>query len=227
MIEGLYMLSMALLGSIAYVAAPFSFDLVQYSSEVAFLIWDAPLLYFLPFLVLKIFDAAGQIPLKSIESPWLFPIEKVNPEAWKWRNLLQVNFKVKSSLLEEYDLFTWYARPWIEAPVEVELGKVFHLCIQERRKKSDLLTIQDMGDEYDGEAQFCWMFYIKPVWYKPKSWFASSRILNPFVSIEQNQLSADDVIVAKRIVGDGKSHLADLYDDIPEDDSEKTVFINR
>jgi hypothetical protein len=227
LIEGIYMGSMALLASIAYVAAPFTFDLVPYSSEVALSLWDAPIIYLLPFFVLKMLDGVGQIPLKAIESPWLFPIEKVSPETWKWRNLLQVNFKLKSSLLEEYDMFTWYARPWIEAPIETELGKVFHLCIQERRKKSDLLTIQDMGDEYDGQAQFCWMFYLGPAWYKPKSWFVNSRVLNPFVSIEQNQLSADDVIFAKRIVGDGKSHMAGLYDDMPEDDSEKTVFINR
>ncbi|MGB0424050.1 MAG: TssN family type VI secretion system protein [Flavobacteriales bacterium] len=225
-VEFMYVLNMAFLCAIAYLAAPYTFELVPYSEEVAPAFWDAPLVYIIPFLLIKILDFSGQFPLKRVEQPYVFPLEQVNHQDWQWRGMRQVNFALKASLVEEYDLFAWNSRPWIEAPVERKLGEVFHLCIQERRKKSNLSTIQDMGDEYQGTPEFCWLFYVKALWNKPNTWFRKTRCLNPSLTIEQNNISKNDIIVAVRIIGDGSAS-ANLYEGMIEEDSDKTVLINR
>lgn len=226
-LEMVYMLSCAFTSSIAFLAAPFSLELVPYAENIAINLWDAPLVYMLPFFVWKTIDISGQRPLKEIERPWLFPIEQVNPKDWQWRNLKQVNFELHSSLETEYDLFSWYSKPWIEAPQEMGLGIAFRLCIQLRRENNDYSSIQDMGDEYDGDAQFCWLFYRKQQLTQPKTWFTGKRYFNPFLSITENNIGKSDVIVATRIVGDGSHSTADFYDNPISDDTEKTVFIQR
>lgn len=226
-VETMYMLSCAFTASIVFLAAPFSFQLVPYSEDLSLYLWDAPLVFMLPFFVWKAIDLAGQYPLKEVVRPWLFPIEPVNPKDWQWRNLKQINFELHSSLESEYDLFSWHAKPWIETPQEMGLGLAFRLCIQLRRENGNYSSIQDMGDEYDGDAQFCWLFYRKRQIIQPYTWFATKRYLNPFLSIEENDLKKSDVVVAQRIMGDGSSHAANLYDNHVSDEEEKTVFIQR
>ena len=225
--ETLYMLSCAFTAAIAFLAAPFSFELVPYAENLAVNLWDAPLVYLLPFFVWKAIDAAGQCPLKIIERPWLFPIEPVNPKDWQWRNLRQVNFELHSSLETEYDLFSWHSKPWIEAPQEMGLGLAFRLCIQLRRQNSSYGSIQDMGDEYDGDAQFCWLFYRKKQLLQPRTWFVGKRYLDPFLSIAENGIERSDVIVATRIIGDGSHSTVDYGGDLSSNITEKTVLIQR
>lgn len=226
-LEMVYMLSCAFTSAIVFLAAPYTMELVPYADNLAITLWDAPLVYMLPFLVWKTIDLAGQRPLKQIERPWIFPIEQVNPKDWQWRNLKQVNFELQNSLESEYDLFSWHAKPWIEAPREMGLGLAFRLCIQLRRENKNYSSIQDMGDEYDGDAQFCWLFYRKRRLTQPSTWFTGKRYLNPFLSIAENKLGKGDVIVATRIAGDG-SHIAQDYFANPNSDqAEKTVYIQR
>ena len=175
----------------------------------------------------KLGDLSSQIPFKMVENPWLFPLEKINPQDLPWRNLMQVNFQVKQSLLDEYNLFSWAVGTWVEAPREVTLGQVFHLCIQERRPRKDLKTIQDMGDEYDGQPQFCWIFWIKLKWYDPSTWFRKPRYLNPDLSIEHNKIRSSDVVIARRIPGSGKKQSSIDYKGMIGDDPEKTIIIQR
>lgn len=216
-----------LLSAIAFVSAPQVLQLIPYRVDVSITLWEAPLIFLLPFLILKLSDLSGQVPFRMVENPWVFPLEPISAEHWPWRDLMQVNFQVRKSLLEEYHLFSWSARPWIEAPKEVNLGSIFQLVIQERRDRRELSTIQDMGDEYDGTAQFCWLFSIKKVWYRPSTWFRNPRFLNPDLSINQNKIRKGDIIVAKRIPGDGNKITGYNYGNVGEEDSDKTVIIKR
>ena len=216
-----------LLVAIAFVTAPQVTEIVPYRVNVSQSLWDAPILFLLPFLFLKMADFSGQVPFKIVEKPWVFPLEKINAELWPWRDLLQVNFQVNKSLVEEYDLFAWPARPWIEAPKEISLGHIFQLCIQERRKRKDLSTIQDLGDEYGGTPEFCWIFYSKRCWYKPTTWFRNPRYLNPDLSINQNKINKGEIIIAKRIPGDGTALATSSMEGIYQEDPYKTVIIRR
>lgn len=161
--------------------------------------WDAPLAVVLPFLILKLSDFAGQVSFRVVENQWLFPIEPANTDNWPRQDLMQVNFQVASSLLDEYHIFRLPVYTWIEAPKKAPLGDVFRLLIQDRRIRQDLTTIQDLGDEYRGEPAFWWLFSIKKVWWNPATWFRRLRYLDPAASIEKNKVRKSDFIRARRI----------------------------
>ncbi len=225
--EALFVLISGCLVSITFVTVPQLFEIIEYRIDVSRDLWESPLIFWLPFLFLKLTDFSGQIPFKTIENPWVYPTEPIHAADFPWRELMQVNFHLKKSLVDEYNVFSWSARPWIEAPKEIPLGKIFQLCIQERRKRDDLSTIQDLGDEYDGAREFCWLFSIKRVWYNPLTWFRTKRYLNPDLNIHQNKVKKSDIISAKRIPGDGTKLSINQYDGQYGDDEGKTVLINR
>ena len=227
LIEFIFVTIGGLLCGIAFVSAPQVFYLIPFSVDVSITLWDIPLIFLLPFLILKLADFSAQVPFRTVENPWIFPLEPVNVEKWPWRDLMQINFQVKKSLLDEYHIFSWPANPWIEGPKEVNLGEIFRLVIQERRQRRELSTIQDMGDEYDGAPRFCWLFKIKKIWYKPSTWFRNPRFLNPDLSINQNKIQKGDVIIAKRIPGDGTKPQGINYQGMTGEDPDKTVIILR
>ena len=224
--EFLFALLGGLLVSIAYSVAPQSWEIVDYSEDVSRSLWDAPIVFLLPFLIFKLSDFSSQIPFRVVENPWVFPLEDINPSDWPWRDLMQINFELKRSLLDEYNLFSWSARPWIEGPKEVSVGQIFRLAMQERRKRIDLSSIQDLGDEYDGAPRFVWIFSFKWIWYNPMTWYRNPRYINPDLSINQNKIQKGDVIIAKRIPGDGTKLGGFDYQGMLEgEDSEKTIIV--
>lgn len=227
LVESLFVSISALLAATIFTKAPQIWGILPYSKDVSATIADAPLWFWLPFLVYKLRDFSGQVPFKLVENPWVFPLEPVNADQWPWRNLMQVNFEIRRSLIDEYDLAATPARPWIEAPKEVSIGMIFRLAMQERRKKESLTSIQDMGDEYDGTPRFCWIFSIKKVWYNPLTWFRESHFINPDLSVVQNKLQKGDIILVRRIPGDGTKTAGLNYSEDFGFDADKTVIIKR
>ena len=227
LVEFLFVLSGGLICGLAFVTSPQAFEVVPYSVDLSSDYWDIPLVYLLPFLIFKMSDYSSQIPYRLVENPWVFPLEAENPETWPWRDLMQVNFEIKRSLLDEYNIFSWSARPWIESPKEVSLGKIFRLAMQERRQRKDLSSIQDMGDEYDGTPRFCWIFSFKRIWYNPATWFRQPRFVNPDLSLKQNKIRKGDIIVARRIPGDGTKPSGINYENMLHEDDDKTVIVKR
>jgi len=226
--EFLFVLLGGLLFSIAFVAAPQTFGMIDYSIDVSRTIWDGPIIFLLPFLAFKMSDYVSQVPFKLVENPWIFPIEPVNTTGWSMRELMQVNFQIKRSLLDEYNLFSWWAKPWIEVPKEAKVGEIFRLAMQERRKQKELISIQDMGDEYDGAPRFVWIFSFKSFWYNPATWFRNPRYINPSLSVKQNKIEKGDVIIARRIPGDGTKPISyDPGDMMDGQDLDKTIILKR
>lgn len=224
--EFLFMGSGACLTAVIYMSAPQLIQLVPLNEDLSIASWDLPLLFFSPIVCLKMFDLAGQVPFQTVENPFIFTIEEEDIRNWPRRDLMQVNFRLKNSLEQENDLFSWESKPWIEAPKEVALGRVFRLMIQQRRQRQDLETIQDMGDEYDGTPSFWWAFKVKFQLFRPSTWTKTSTYLNPDLSLKQNGIANGDLIVAKRVPGDGKKIEVD-YSEVDDDDYGKTVIINR
>ncbi len=189
--------------------------------------WELPIYYILPFLFVKLVDFSGHIPIKNLGKPWVFPLEPVSPNDWPWHELVEVNFELKRSIQDEYDMFSWVAKPWIEAPSEISIGGVFQLCMQERRGRTELVSIQDLGDEYSGKPRFCWIFLRKVIWFKPSTWKHGTRILDPLQSLKLNKIEKGDIIIAKRVSGDGAKLLDVNNEQTIDEDSNKTVIIKR
>jgi hypothetical protein len=89
--------------------------------------------------------------------------------------------------------------PWILAPKSQQMGDIFRVLVQERRKRRDLALIQDIGTEYRGQAPFWLLFSIKRIWYRPSTWSRKVRYVNPNLSVEENEIQQGDVIRVERL----------------------------
>ncbi len=191
-------------------------------------VWDAPVIFILPYLIFKLGDFGSQIPYRFVEKIWFYPHELVSAEKIPWREIVRVNFVVANTLLDEYRIFGRRSHPWIEVPREAPFEKVFCLMVQERRKKQGLSIIQDVGNEYGGEPKFWWLFKVKFVIWRPSTWRRKIRYVNPFLSVAANGLRSGDTIRAWRVPADKEM--------LPENhpwkgqssiDPEKTILIHR
>lgn len=226
--ECIYTLILGILGGIAYsYGAKLIPWLALSSTHSSLLPWEAPLLVLLPFLLLKMGDLSSQIPYRVpyrvVEHAWVFPIEPAQTQDWPRHDLVQVNFQVSTSLQDEYRLFATPAAPWIEVPSKAPLGSVFRLLIQERRMRTELKSIRDLGDEFDGSPGFWWLFYIKSIWWNPLTWLRKQRYLNPALSLAENQVCERDIILGRRIPIEAIQH---HQPDVPLD-PDKTELIKR
>jgi hypothetical protein len=223
-VECTFTLLMGVLGAIACTyGAKFTRWLAIGAAEDLQLPWEMPLLVLLPFLLLKLGDLSSQIPYRVVEHAWVFPIEPAQTQDWPRHDLVQVNFQVSTSLQDEYRLLATPAAPWIEVPREAPLGSVFRLLIQERRIRTELKSIRDVGDEFDGSPGFWWLFSIKRIWWKPWTWFRKSRYLNPALSLVENHVQEGDIILGRRIPLEAIQH---HQPDVPLD-PDKTELIKR
>lgn len=186
--------------------------------------WALPVVFLLPFLIRKVFDFAIQRPFRYVEVQWDYPLEALNVEKIPWENFMQVNFRLKGSLEDEYRLFSPSAKPWIEAPKEMTLADAFRMTIQERSKRTELTSIQDLGNTYTGAERFWWLFSLRIVWWNPLTWFRKPRYLNPKQSLNRIQLKKGDTIVARRIPY-GAAYAIENF--TSEEDHDKTVIIRR
>ncbi len=217
----------SVLGAIFFCLGPQVTGLVDYKVDVSAGVWEIPLIFLFPFLVFKLLDFSTHIPYHFVENRWVYPLEPVNVESWQWRDLMQVNFKLRVSLVEEYKLFGNSAKPWIEVPKNASLGHVFRLAMQERRRRVELTTIQDLGDEYKGSPMFWWLFSIKVIWWNPNTWFREPRFLDPNRSISSNKIKKNDIILVRRIPVDDTSDFEYSYQSGQASSGDQTVIIRR
>lgn len=223
--EATFTTLLGLLCALTFVFSSRVFRLVGIDApEISNYFWDAPLWFLLPFLAFKMSDLATQIPYRVVENLWIFPIEPLGIPDWPRRDLMQVTFELRRSLEDEYRPFRRSVQLWIEVPKQAPLGDVFRLIIQDRRRRTDLTTILDLGDEYSGPPEFWWLFSIKRVWWNPSTWSRSPRYLNADASIANCNIKKSDIIIARRMPIKG---VADRYLKKDDYDAEKTIIINR
>ncbi len=190
-----------------FSAAPTWVNLVSKTKMLELLptehFFDVGLCGILPFLMVKVGDWASQIPYRDVENRWAYPTEPLNYEFWEWHDLMQVNFEISQSLRTEYGLFQkplkYLMNPWILAPKAQQMGDIFRVLVQERRKRRDLALIQDVGTEYRGLPPFWLLFRIKRIWYRPNTWSRKVRYVNPNLSVEENEIQQGDVIRIERM----------------------------
>jgi hypothetical protein len=227
LVELIFSLLMGIVGSIAFTLCPQVFLIIDRAVDVSISKWDYPLIFILPFLYFKLMSFITQIPFRLVENQWTYPMEPVNSELWPWRNLVQVNFQLKKSLVDEYRLFSWPIYPWIEAPQDVPLNQIFRLMMQERKFKRGFETVQDLGNEYGGSPEFWWLFNIKIKWWNPSTWYRNNRYLDPNLSLVQNEVRRNDTIVVKRVPISESNIYGNFMASDQKFDPDKTVLLRR
>lgn len=143
--------------------------------------------FFVPIVLLYTFEAAYKIPLPEFAT-WYYPVnapielpdEKVNEK------LLVIAFEIaKSSTDNAKTNFR------AKGPEAMLLGDLYYHFLNDYNDMQSETPI-----EFTNRANipFEWWFRIKPKWYQPH------RILDPGLSIRDNQVKENSIIICERII---------------------------
>jgi Type VI secretion system, TssN len=147
------------------------------------------LLFPMPLLVLKIFDAWLTIP-KQVVKAWDFPIG-TPPIAILPGNLMRitvwVTVKFKSNEIEKFDTL---------APKDTTLGEVFYYLMHRHnfdpRKRNRKIEIAENNSRH---KIFKWLFF-KEI---KRWWWISNKYFNPEMPLGKLDIENGDIIIAGRV----------------------------
>ena len=145
------------------------------------------LLFFVPLLVFHSFQAAYEIPAPVFPT-WQYPVyETIElPEPNKKERILVIAFELSK---RETDRSKTYFR--VGAPETWILGELFYHFINESNAPENQIMIEYMDAE---EEPYVWWFYEKRKWYQ------AQKILNPKISVRDNGITENTIIVCERKV---------------------------
>lgn len=146
------------------------------------------LVFIVPFFFVATFDKAMQIPGRKYKL-WYYSEDAKMPD------LDLVDFSNSYILSFEFPKKyndTTISNFKFKAPLDMQFGELFFMYITEYNDKNRENPIEYQDDL---SKAYGWLFYIKPnVWWKPK------RILDPHLSVKQNQIREHEVIAPKRYI---------------------------
>jgi hypothetical protein len=162
---------------------------------------DVCILFLLPFLSLKCFDALNQIPYIDHAWKWTFNKDRINEDNWTWQNETWVQFEVNSKLNSQVEGRGETAKFKAFVPKNTPLREVFRLGVREYNEKSPKVRLYDLGYESGNLDHFYWLFTIDQFdWRRMNTWFTPEVILNPYDSIQKNALDSTKIVKAKRVL---------------------------
>lgn len=184
------------LGEIMFGFSVIFFVIVIFSSLQYFLAGDKaylfyPMLFsllafFIPIFVLHTFNAAYQIPAANFIT-WSYPLEQQIelPDENPAEKLYVIGFEIakKSS-----DIRKTYFRA--KAPEGMKLGELYYFFINDYNELQSETPIEYATKDAD---VYEWWFRQKPKWYQRQ------RILNPDVTVRENGIKENTVIICERI----------------------------
>lgn len=144
------------------------------------------LAFFIPMLVYYTFEAAYSIPA-PVYSTWYYPVNNPidlppdNPR----EKLLVIGFELTKKSI---DTKRTYFRA--KAPEGIELGELFYHFINDYNELHPETPIEFVNEEYEPNE---WLFILKRKWYQKK------KILDPLMSIRDNDIRENTVIICDRI----------------------------
>lgn len=169
-----------------------------WAPDYAGLFANTLLMFPLPFIILKTADKALQIPPPDYEHKWRFPASVVEDRTLKWDDPMKVFFHTGIGYSEDHKPLAKRCKMWVEPSEHETLGNAFRLGIREYNIDAGARSIKDLGFEQQSPSVW-WMFFVKPVLWRPHTWFAD-RVLNADASLNHNKLREGDIIIAKRIM---------------------------
>ncbi|MBL0138926.1 MAG: hypothetical protein IPP86_10405 [Bacteroidetes bacterium] len=164
------------------------FLILRKNPEYISLFLPAFLVFILPFFFVATFDKAMQIPSRKYKL-WFYSDNTKMPD------LDLVDFSNSYILSFEFPKKyndTSISNFKFKAPLDMQFGELFFMYITEYNDKN-----RENPIEYqDGMSKsYGWIFYVKP-----NAWWKTSRILDPHLSVKQNQMKEHEVIAPKRYI---------------------------
>ncbi len=182
------------LGEILFALSLILFTIVVFSSLQYFLASKSFLFYpmllstlffFLPILVNQAFAAAYKIP-EPIFNSWSYPARPIDlPDEGPNEKLLVIAFEIAKKATDKATNFR------AKGPDAMPLGELFYHFINdynEFQSETPILFMDKQQEAYD------WFFRVKPKWYQP------NRILDPNLSMKENDIRENSVIICERIL---------------------------
>jgi len=142
--------------------------------------------FFIPMLVMRTFEAAYSIPptrYGTWEYPLFNPIE-LPPEDPR-EKLLVIGFELAK---KSKDTKKTYFRA--KAPEGIKLGELFYHFMNDYNELQSETTIEYADN---GNVPHEWWFRLR------KKWYQKNRILNPLVSVRENGVKENSVIICERV----------------------------
>ncbi len=181
--EIVFTLYIAVLGVFAYQIV-YSFTP---EFEFSALFASAQIMFILPFFIIKSAELAVLIPEK-IYAKWYFPTNDIDfeipEEQLEDKNIILVEILIQRSP-ENEDIIPIRGR----APLKMEFGLYFALAITEYNDSNAGKQIKIFDDT---DSVFGWNFYFKP------KFFGSQEYIDPLISIRENGIRENDIIIAER-----------------------------
>lgn len=142
--------------------------------------------FFIPFLFMQTFEAAYNIPSAQFKT-WQYPLhEQIEvPDDKPGEKLLVIGFEISK---KPVNIKRTYFRA--KAPEGMMLGELYYHFINDYNDAQSETTIEytDVGLEPHN-----WWFRRKPKWYQ------SQKILDPYISVRENGIKENSVIICERI----------------------------
>jgi hypothetical protein len=184
-----------LLGEILFGFSVIFFVIVIFSSLQYFLrdkeylfypMLFSMLSFFIPILVLHAFNAAFDIPQATFIT-WSYPLDNQIdlPDENPAEKLYVIGFEIAKKAI---DTKKTYFRA--KAPEGMKLGELYYHFINDYNELQSETPIEYANK--DPEA-YEWWFRIRPKWYQRQ------RILNPDITIRENRINENTVIICERI----------------------------
>ncbi|MEM6844142.1 MAG: TssN family type VI secretion system protein [Bacteroidota bacterium] len=158
----------------------FLYSILTEVTPVSFLA-GAALLFLIPFLVHKSFLLWQTIP-PPYYYKWFFPTEKEIPTL-SFENTIPLQFTFEKKV-DQPDTTTFS----VVAPTDIHLGDLFHSFLEEYNLHNADSPIQSY------RPPFSWMFYCDT-----GNWWQPRKIVDPDVSVTENNLQPNDLVNAVRI----------------------------
>lgn len=167
------------------------FSSLQYflSGEKDFLFYPmlfSTVTFFIPFLFAQTFDAAYNIPI-PIYKVWQYPInsELEVPEEKAGEKIIVMAFEIPKKLSDTHrTVFR------AKAPDGILLGELFYHFINDYNDLHSETPIEYADKQFEPSN---WIFRRKPKWYQ------FQKILDPDISIRENKITENSVIICDRI----------------------------
>jgi hypothetical protein len=184
------------IGEIMFGLSIIFFVVVVFSSLQYFLSKDKeylfyPMLFslvsfFIPILVIHTFNAAYKIPT-AVFPTWSYPLNQQIeiPDENPNERLYVIGFEIAKKYI---DTKKTYFRA--KAPEGMKLGELYYFFINDYNELQSETTIEYASKDFDA---YEWWFRKKPKWYQRQ------RILNPDISVRENGIKENTVIICERI----------------------------
>lgn len=144
------------------------------------------LFFFIPILLLHTFDAAMDIPPPQYDN-WQHPVAPIElPDEKEGERLYVIGFEISKKAT---DAVRTYFRA--KAPQNMLLGDLFYHFVNDYNDLYSETPIDFGVNGNNGE----WIFRTKPKWY------TFSKILAPGLTVDQNKIKENTVIICERMEG--------------------------